>query len=594
MSNEMIRKVLLTFCLISSFIGVTWAQDIILKATGQAEEASFNDNRKNIEPSLFRNAISKEGSPVYEAEILTQSKTAYDAEIKVPTRGEVVKGDVLLAKVTLRAIYAKQETGECTAHFYFQRSSSPWEKSISTQISAGSEWKTVFIPFEAKHSFAAGDAEVSIALGSLRQKVQISEVEVQNYHRTKQIVDLPVTRLSYAGREADASWRKEALARIDTLRTAPIKVTVLDPKGRPVKGASVRIAMNRSAFIWGTAVNEQMLGGDNPESENYKAHLKEFFNAAVIENGFKAGGWAWDDTRKQQTLKAFDWLKGNNFRQRGHNLVWPGWKFNPRSSRVIAEQDTAAFYRFILSQLYERMAYSKGSFIHWDVINEMMHEKDFDPYLPKDWAVEVFKLAKQLDPQAKLFINDYAMLNGSHSPLVIQEYIELIKDLRSKGAPIEAAGVQGHVGTQPRSPIQVLSDLDLFGKENIQVDITEFDINTDDEELQSDYTRDFLIACYSHPTVEGVMLWGFWESRHWKPLAAMFRTDWSERPAAAHWRELVCSQWKTDLTAKTDRKGIVLSRGHLGTYDITVSANGVSRTVTCSLTKQGEEVIIQF
>ena len=87
------------------------------------------------------------------------------------------------------------------------------------------------------------------------------------------------------------------------------------------------------------------------------------------------------------------------------------------------------------------------------------------------------------------------MLNGSHSPLVIQEYIELIKDLRSKGAPIEAAGVQGHVGTQPRSPIQVLSDLDLFGKENIQVDITEFDINTDDEELQADYTRDFLIAC---------------------------------------------------------------------------------------------------
>ena len=61
MSNEMIRKVLLTFCLISSFIGVTWAQDIILKATGQAEEASFNDNRKNIEPSLFRNAISEEG-----------------------------------------------------------------------------------------------------------------------------------------------------------------------------------------------------------------------------------------------------------------------------------------------------------------------------------------------------------------------------------------------------------------------------------------------------------------------------------------------------------------------------------------------------
>jgi hypothetical protein len=47
-----------------------------------------------------------------------------------------------------------------------------------------------------------------------------------------------------------------------------------------------------------------------------------------------------------------------------------------------------------------------------------------------------------------------------------------------------------------------------------------FDINTDDEELQADYTRDFLTLAYSHPTVVGVQLWGFWERSHWKPEAA--------------------------------------------------------------------------
>lgn len=590
----MLRKFIFSLILMSLPICIMQAQDVILKADAQGNEATFADNRTNINPSTCQIVTTAEGQRAYEVEILTQSKTAYDAELKVVTTGEVSTGDVMLAKVVLRTIFAGQETGECAAHLYFQRAVSPWEKSLATQISAGSDWRTIYIPFVAKQSFAPGEAAISIAFGSLRQKVQVADIEVQNFHHTRQLSDLPVTRLSYTGREANARWRSEALARIDSLRTAPLKVTVVDADGRPVRNANVHIEICRSAFLWGTAVNEQMLAGEHPDSEHYGKQLKEFFNTAVIENGFKGAGWFWDDSRKLQTLKAYQWLKDNGLRQRGHNLVWPGWKFNPRNLRWIAEHDTAAFHRLVLSQLYERMAITKGSLIHWDVINEMMHEKDFDPYLPDDWAVEVFKLARQLDPDAKLFINDYAMLNGSHSPLVIKDYIDLIKQLRAKGAPIDAAGVQGHVGTQPRSPIQVLADLNLFADEDIKVAITEFDINTDDEELQADYTRDFLIACYSHPSVEGIILWGFWESKHWKPQAAMFRKDWSERPAATHWRNLVCKAWRTDVSAKTDRFGIVKTRGHLGEYTITVSAKGITRRTTCMLSNDGAEVIVRL
>ena len=52
---------------------------------------------------------------------------------------------------------------------------------------------------------------------------------------------------------------------------------------------------------------------------------------------------------------------------------------------------------------------------------------------------------------------------------------------------------------------------------------TELDINLADEQLQADYFRDFLVASASHPNINGIVLWGFWESQHWRHDAALFR-----------------------------------------------------------------------
>lgn len=569
------------------------SHDVVLTMQGISNNGfTFKDNRGDSSLSSCRLTTADDGQQVIEVEVTQANGDAYNCELGLRSKTDVKKGDVIQAIVTMRTVYARQETGESSAYFYFQRAVDPWEKSLRTQLCGGSEWKTYSLPFVQTVDLKAGEAVAALAFGTLRQKVQISKIEVVNYHQNCKLEDLPVTRLTYAGREADAQWRKDALQRIEKLRTAPLTVNVVDANGKPLKGAEVEIKMRRSAFIWGTAVGESTLAGDDAISQKYKETLKSLFNTAVIENGFKGGGWYWEDTRKQQTLKAFNWLEDNGFRQRGHNLVWPGWKFNPRSVRMIAERDTAAFNRFVLGQFRERMAVTKGKVIAWDVVNEMMHEKDFFPYLPKDVVVDWFKEAKRLDPDAQLFINDYAMMNGTHSPIVIKEYIDLIKDLRSKGAPIEAAGVQGHIGTQPRSPIQIISDFDLFYKEGIPVQITEFDINTDDEELQADYTRDFLIACYSHPACEGITLWGFWQKRHWKPQAAMYRADWTEKENGRIWRELVCDQWATHWIKKSDKKGTATGKAHLGEYDVTIRYKGKVINKTVELCKDGSTLIV--
>ncbi|MEJ7914158.1 MAG: endo-1,4-beta-xylanase, partial [Chitinophagaceae bacterium] len=253
-----------------------------------------------------------------------------------------------------------------------------------------------------------------------------------------------------------------------------------------------------------------------------------------------------------------------------------------------------SFRKLIEGDLKDKMDSIKGRVIAWDVINEFVHEKDFFPYLPKDIAVQWFKMAKELDPNAQLFINEYGMLNSIASPKNILDYIGIIAELRNAGAPIEAIGVQGHVGRQPRNPAQVLTDLDMFKATGLPVQITEFDINMTDEELQADYTRDFLIACYSHPGVTGFTIWGFWQAAHWKPDAAMFRNDWSAKPNAAVWREWVTKKWKTTFTETTHANGRITSRGHLGRYEITVTKNGTERKVIYHLTKKGKPLQIKL
>jgi hypothetical protein len=135
--------------------------------------------------------------------------------------------------------------------------------------------------------------------------------------------------------------------------------------------------------------------------------------------------------------------------------------------------------------------------------------------------------------------------------------------------------LQAHFNDQPNSPEHILAVLDRYAAQfHLPVRFTEFDVWTRDEELQADYTRDFLILAFSHPSVVGVQHWGFWESAHWRPSSAMFRADWSEKPNAKVYKSLVLDKWRTRLHGTTDAKGGFFARGFFGDYSVTVEAGG--------------------
>ena len=455
----------------------------------------FNDRNKEIKPTIFTVTTQGKISPIITAEVLASTPSHFNIQSSWKSEGGIHKGDVLLARMNIRAVYARQESGDAVVNFFVQQANPPHERNVILELNIGPEWTTFDIPFTAISDMPAGEAAIGFTFGALAQKVEITNLQLLNFGRQAKLAQMPATRLTYAGREEGAAWRREALRRIEDIRTAPLVVQVKDAKGRPVKGAKINARLIDPEFIFATAVSANLIAYDNSASNKYRKHILELFNAVTIGNHLK---WpVWRDSQKREVAKvAINWILDNNLRLRGHNLVWPGKKFTPP---FFANQPGfgPSFADSVKKHIEEIVTYTRGNVYGWDVINEMMHEKDYFDVMPRTEAAKWFKLARKFDPGATLFINEYSMLNNIASPKNIETYLGVIKELQGYGAPIDAIGVQGHVGRQPRSPSQVLTDLDMFKSTGLPVQITEFDINSPDEELQADYTSCLL---YTSPS----------------------------------------------------------------------------------------------
>ena len=205
-----------------------------------------------------------------------------------------------------------------------------------------------------------------------------------------------------------------------------------------------------------------------------------------------------------------------------------------------------------------------------------------------------FKLAHQGDPSVKLFYNDYIMFAGSGEGSPSQYFFDTIQFFKEQSAPISGIGEQGHFGGSPPSPEKVLATFDRFGTLGVPIQISEFDIDTSDDDLKLHYTRDFMTACFSHPAVNGVMMWGFWEGAHWRPRAALWNKDWTIRPHGQVWLDLVTRDWWTNSDGTTDERGEFTTRGFCGDYELTIQAAGQSVTRQIHLSNQGSGMRVQL
>ena len=101
-----------------------------------------------------------------------------------------------------------------------------------------------------------------------------------------------------------------------------------------------------------------------------------------------------------------------------------------------------------------------------------------------------------------------------------------------------------------------------------------------------------MTACFAHPSVNQFMMWGFWDGSHWREDGGMFALDWREKPSLDVYRDLVFNQWWTDENKTTDTQGNIQTRGFLGDYTLTITANGKTMTRTTSLAHEGNTLTI--
>jgi endo-1,4-beta-xylanase len=500
-------------------------------------------------------------------------------ELRAPNALPVKRGDVGMVRFFGRTTATADETGSGRVFVVVRRNGMDPMSSFEGDFTLGRDWQEVLIPFVFAKDSPAGDAAVMLRFGFKRQTVEIGGLEVLDYARTLSLEALPRTRITYAGREPGAAWRRDALERINRIRQGDIAITVRDAAGRPIPGAEVRIDERRSAFQWGTALEMERLVNDTPDNLRYREIALELFNAASTENDLKWPVWLgeWGDEYNQaQTLAGLHWLKDHGFWVRGHVLVWPGRKNLPKP--VLDRLGTpkqGEIPGIIDAHIREMARATRGLVSEWDVLNEPMTNHDLMDAFGPEVMVTWYKTAREELPNTALFFNDFSNQDATTDAAHVAHYEKTARFLLDHGAPVTGLGLQSHFGGKPSDPEHVLAVLDRYQAEfHLPVRITEFDVMTYDEELQADYTRDYLILCFSHPSVVGVQFWGFWSGAHWRPQAALFREDWSERPAVRVYRDLVLNQWRTHSTGTTDAHGALSLRGFQGEYTLSASYQG--------------------
>lgn len=498
---------------------------------------------------------------------VVEGNQAWSMGTLVKTAEPVGQGDVLLATFELRNV--KSMTGQALVNFVFQEGKPDWAKSAMVQVGAGSDWTTINLPFTAKGDYQAGEAMAGFHLSLADQTLEFADFKVLNYGPDYDIAKLPNSDVAYDGREADAPWRAVAAEKIDAIRKGDLTLKVVDAAGNPVSGARVKVEMTRHAFPFGTAVAVSKILLDSEDGERYRQEISNNFNSGVFESAMKWNNYG--TGTPAQIAESMDWLREHDITMRGHVLMWPSWRWIDPEILPL-KSDHVAFRKAIEDRVTDMVTLYKDDIHDWDVVNEAYSNNDVLKMYGDEIMVDWFKLAHEAHPEAELYVNDNGMLTaGGRETKQMTHYHDMIQWLLDQGAPVSGIGMQGHFSTTLTSPEKVWETLDRFAHFNLPIKVTEFDIKNEDPQIQADFQRDFLTAIFAHESVEGFVMWGFWEGQHWRPEAALFDRQWNLRPHGKAYRDLVYDQWWTRDAGQTDADGHFTTRGFLGDYTVTVT-----------------------
>ena len=368
-------------------------------------------------------------------------------------------------------------------------------------------------------------------------------------------------------------------------------------------GTQVTVEQLSHEFWFGAAITNG-IAGKGRMSENdikmFKEKFLENFNSAVTENAVK-----WLDMERTKGDVNYSVIDGilqfteeNNIPLRGHNLFWGIPKFVQPWVKELSDSELRETMKKRAATITSKY---KGRFVEYDLNNEMIHGNYYEDRLGPQITKEMAEWAHAGDPDAKLYLNDYDILTGRMLP----EYMAQIRLFLGQGVPIAGIGVQGHLHTETFDRKELRRSLDSLAIFNLPIKVTEFNMpgqrskfhekrilkmTPEEEELNAKEIVDYYRICFAHPSVEAILMWGFWEGANWIPVSSLYRRDWSPMPAAAAYKNLIFNEWWTKGSGKTDQNGEYSVNAFYGKYRVTI--NGESKEV--NLTKKEGKVIVKL
>jgi len=499
----------------------------------------------------------------------------------------VRRGDTIYFRAWLRS------PQRCPTTFIFEQASEPHTKFLSAVASPGPEWREFRFAGRVGRDYEPGQTQLKFFFGGSSGTVEIAGVRVSNLGPNPPAGAIQETLVLYPAGDPPATWYREADRRIDRIRKGDLVVRVVDSRGRPVPDTEVSVVQKRHNFRFGTAVPVARVVEHSPDGDRFREVLTRLFNTVTFENDLKWQAVDWG-INQQAIDEAIRWLKARGFDIRGHCLVWGDYSNLPR---FVGDLDKEGKIQALRQRIAEQAGRYKGRVYVWDVVNEAVTNTRFWDDIGWEWFERSFRLTREADPKVLLAYNDFSITTeAATGPAHRKKAIELAKRVRQSGNPIDIFGDQAHLGLPATRPDRCWEIWDEVARETgCNVEITEFDFSTFNDDVQARFVRDYLTAAFSHPKVVGFVMWGFWEGSHW--LAdrggAMIRRDWSWRPGMKAFEELVKKRWWTNETRKTSSAGRASVRAFYGTHVVTVRKGNrtAEATVELRLGSKGEVTV---
>ncbi|HDR90459.1 MAG TPA: endo-1,4-beta-xylanase [Bacteroidetes bacterium] len=281
-------------------------------------------------------------------------------------------------------------------------------------------------------------------------------------------------------------------------------------------------------FLMGAAI--EPVSTDDPDDITL---MQRHYNSLTAENVMKwsslqpvEGNFHFDPADR-----IVDFAQANGMKVRGHTLCW----HNQLPEWVFKDGEGVASKELVLQRLRNHITtvvnHFKGKVYAWDVVNEAIADgseiyrnSQWYGICGTDYIFEAFRAARDADPDARLYYNDYAATN----PAKTDKIYHLLSQLQDENL-VDGVGLQGHWNIEAPSNDVIISALEKYLSLGVEIQITEMDVsvypsNNDPETEYTEavalsqavaYGRFFGLFRSYREHITGVTFWGLADNKTW-------------------------------------------------------------------------------